>query len=147
MPMVLSLASLSAEPDVPITVQPSALPICTAATPTPDDAPATSSVSPFFSLPYGGKISSYAVRNATPTEAPCSHVSFSGIGISCSARAAQYSAQPPITRPNTLSPTLKPVTPAPTACTTPAPSPPPSFSGPPCTTLPTMSSPRLSDDP
>ena len=84
---------------------------------------------------------------ATPTEAACSHVSFSGIGINCSARAAQYSDQPPITRPYTLSPTLKPLTPAPMACTTPAPSPPPSFNGPPCTTLPTMSSPRFNDEP
>ena len=53
----MSFFSFSAEPEVPITFAPISLPSCTEATPTPAEAPVTSSHSPALSSPPGHSMS------------------------------------------------------------------------------------------
>src|SRR6266704_794324 len=50
-PIAFSFSSFSAEPEVPITLAPSAFAVCSAATPTPAEMPVTSSHSPARSFP------------------------------------------------------------------------------------------------
>ena len=71
-PSGASAASLSAEPEVPMTRAPSALPSCSDATPTPDDTPLTSSHSPAFSRPCSTSMSK-ATRKVSGMLAACSH--------------------------------------------------------------------------
>ena len=99
---------------------PAATPSCTAAVPTPPDAPFTRSVSPSAS-PALVKRASWAVMNASGTAAASRSVRSSGIRATCRSCTATMSASPPPpTSPNTRSPARHVVTASPQAMTVPA---------------------------
>ena len=143
-------SSFSAEPDVPITRAPSSFPTCTAATPTPDETPVTSSHSPARNRPCAISMSC-TTMNTSGMAAASSQESRAGTGTASRASMSAYSAKPPAQRPITRSPGARLVTPAPTRSTSPAHSAPPGFASvaglPGVAWMPwrTMSSPRLSD--
>src|SRR6266581_4696045 len=129
-PSALSLSSFSADPEVPITFAPSALAVCSAATPTPAEMPVTSSHSPDLSLPWAISMSCTTMK-ARGIDPASSQVRFFGTTIASRASMSEYSENDPAQRPMTRSPVLKPVTPAPSLATSPAPSAPAAFAAPP----------------
>lgn len=142
----MSVSSLAAEPEVPITLASSALASCSEDTPTPEDAPFTSTHSPAFSRPCSTSMSK-VTRNTSGIDAASSHDKLAGTGIASPTSTSAYSEKPPAQRPITRSPSRQPVTPCPSAATSPAASPPMAFHDPalPCRPCPTTNSPRLSD--
>src|SRR4029077_7790795 len=129
-PMPFSLSSLSCEPEVPMTLAPSALAVCKAATPTPEEMPVTSSHSPALRRPCAISMSCTTMKTRG-MHAASSQERFFGIARASRASMSEYSAKAPLQRPITRSPALNPVTPSPSLATSPAPSPPAAFAGPP----------------
>ncbi len=140
-----SSANLSFDPEVPMTIAPSIFPICSEATPTPDDTPLIKSHSPALRRPCSTSMS-YDTRKVIGMPAACSQDRVGGTAMASACSIRAYSENAPAHRPMTRSPALKAVTPSPTATTSPAPSPPMAFHVPalPCRPWPTTNSPRLS---
>ncbi len=107
-----------------MTLAPISFASCSVATPTPDEAAVTSTVSPARNWPLT-KSASWTTTKTIGTAAASSHDSRSGAGIASRTSISAYSANPPLHRPMTRSPGLKPVTPSPVSTTSPAASPPP----------------------
>eukprot|EP00966_Prymnesium_polylepis_P068535 1592046-Prymnesium_polylepis.1 len=123
-PAARTTARPSAVPAVPTTWQPLATASCTAARPTAPDAPCTKILSPALAE-QREKRARYAVAHGTPTHAPCTKLTASGRGRTCSTSHRASSAYVPLTEPvvYTLLPTGgAPNVPPPTAATMPAPS-------------------------
>ena len=144
-PIAFSFSSFSAEPDVPIVRAPSTCAVRMLPTPTPDDAPATSSHSPARELAVAARPLRTTVRKLEGIAAACSHERRSGVVQHLAfehrrrirqmrrargpSRDRRLSIRSRLRRPRARRPDA---------------SLPPSFSAPPCTAPPTMSSPRLS---
>jgi hypothetical protein len=91
-PSALSALSFPAEPDVPMTCAPSALPSCSEATPTPDDTPLTRSQSPACRRPCRTSMSK-ATRKVSGMLAASSQESAGGTLIASAASMSANSAK------------------------------------------------------